>query len=257
MSENHVEQLKALKEKLMNREMSVLVGAGFSKNVSPIFPDWRTLLYDMTEFLFGSEIEKELKVAISGKSKSDKFRADFKREKLDKFIDDVGYLDIVSMFIKRKGYREAISSYIEERTPQVEKSGKRKFLVIHNSRTKNKVELLPEMLGLHRQLLSLGWNNIYTTNYDEMLEEAIDTATIASIKKEIQRIEEELLELNENLKSLNEEKKGLESYESSKPALPTPVDKVVAVSGSDLEDEEVKMRDDKLRDIRYKRESNE
>ena len=257
MSENHVEQLKALKEKLMNREMSVLVGAGFSKNVSPIFPDWRTLLYDMTEFLFGSEIEKELKVAISGKSKSDKFRADFKREKLDKFIDDVGYLDIVSMFIKRKGYREAISSYIEERTPQVEKSGKRKFLVIHNSRTKNKVELLPEMLGLHRQLLSLGWNNIYTTNYDEMLEEAIDTATIASIKKEIQRIEEELLELNENLKSLNEEKKGLESYESSKPALPTPVDKVVAVSGSDLEDEEVKMRDDKLRDIRYKLESNE
>lgn len=254
---SHEEQLKNLKDKLMNREMSVLVGAGFSKNVSPIFPDWRSLLYDMTEFLFASDIERELKTAVSGKRKSDKFKADFKRQRLDELIDEVGYLDIVSMYVKRKGYREALSSYIEEKTPRVEQRGKRKYLVNRIGGVENRIELHPEMLGLHRQLLNLGWNNIYTTNYDEMLEEAIDSATIDSIKKEIRRIEEELVELNEHQKGLDQRKKELESVVMPKPSLPIQVDKVVAVQGSDLEDEEAKEREVQLRDVRYKSESNQ
>ncbi|MEX0968517.1 MAG: hypothetical protein WD077_14895 [Bacteroidia bacterium] len=60
MPTNDIHQLKNLKTKLDNREMSVLIGAGFSKNVSDIFPSWWQLLFDMTYFLFETEIQEAL-----------------------------------------------------------------------------------------------------------------------------------------------------------------------------------------------------
>jgi hypothetical protein len=42
-----IESLKSLKAKLNGQNMSVLVGSGFSKNASPLFPSWFELLFDM------------------------------------------------------------------------------------------------------------------------------------------------------------------------------------------------------------------
>jgi len=89
-----------------------------------------------------------------------------------KLIDEIGYLDIVSLYIKRKGFRDSIANYIEEKTPILSED---ETHLEFNVDGKAERELLTdETLSLHRTLLMLPWNNLYTTNYDEMLESAIN-----------------------------------------------------------------------------------
>ena len=68
----HIDKLKELKQKLESKQMSALIGAGFSMNVSEIFPSWSDLLYDMVYFLYGREIE-EAYSKISVKKRGKKF----------------------------------------------------------------------------------------------------------------------------------------------------------------------------------------
>jgi len=95
--------------------MSVIVGAGFSKNVSKDFPSWWELLFDATEFLYHNEIENAY---INNKANRLIKKDDFIKQEVAKYIDNIGYLEIVSQFITKKGIRESITIYIEERTPQ-------------------------------------------------------------------------------------------------------------------------------------------
>jgi len=202
-----LKELKNLKQKLDNREMSVLVGAGFSKNISSIFPSWWELLYDMTFFLYEKDIEESYQNLRSKKGKDKKQYFD---DKIGYYINKVGYLDIVSDYIKRKGYREAISTYIEERTPKViEKEGK-KYIINKLYGIDNEIELTEEKLKLHKAIVYLPWNNIYTTNYDEMLETAVDSTSEKSLqeikekrKKEIDSIFKSINELKENKKNID------------------------------------------------------
>ena len=190
MPTKDIEQLKNLKTKIDNKEMSVLVGAGFSKNVSEIFPSWWQLLFDMTYFLFETEIDEALSVVKKPKSTFN--REEFINAKISNYIAKIGYLDIVSEFIKRKGYREAITSYIEEKTPRITKSGNNYYLENKIGNKKNRVKIKEEMLTQHKLLLELPWNNIYTTNYDELLEHSNDSTTSKSITSEIDIIEHEM-----------------------------------------------------------------
>lgn len=190
MPNNDIQQLKILKEKLNNQKMSVLVGAGFSKNVSDIFPSWWQLLFDMTYFLFQTEIEDAFYDVK--KSKSTFSKNEFIKNKISYYISKIGYLDIVSEYIKRKGYREAITSYIEEKTPKITGAGKNYYLENCLGENKNRVKIKEEMLSQHKLLLELPWNNIYTTNYDELLEFSNDSSNAESIASEIQTIESEI-----------------------------------------------------------------
>ena len=181
-----LQNLKDLKSKLDSGQMSVLVGAGFGKNIDDMFPSWWELLYDMAYFLYGKEIEEAyLSIPVKKRSNKQKYLDD----KITDFIEKIGYLDLVTEYIKRKGFQESITTYIEEKTPRlIEDKGKRYITNVIRGK-KNEVELTEHMLDLHSTLINLPWNNIYTTNYDEMLELSNDRTNeekLLLIQKEIE-----------------------------------------------------------------------
>ncbi|NOQ23809.1 MAG: hypothetical protein GQ564_00465 [Bacteroidales bacterium] len=194
MQTNGIKQLQELKSKLGNQKMSVLVGAGFSRNVDNIFPDWKGLLFDMTYYLFENEIEEKFQQKCQN-SNVRQNRNQFIEDKVEYYIRSKGYLEIVSLFIKSKGYREAVTAYIEEKTPRIVEDEGKRFLTNKLKGKINKIELKDSMLLLHRKLVNIPWNNIYTTNYDEMLDIVVDKQTIENIEKE-------KAEINSNIESL-------------------------------------------------------
>ncbi|MGN6647838.1 MAG: SIR2 family protein, partial [Cytophaga sp.] len=194
MTDSNINQLKALKQKLSNQEMSVLIGAGFSKNISDIFPSWWQLLFDLTYFLFKDDIEQSY---IGLPSKNRKNKSDYINQRVDHYIKKLGFLEIASEYIKRKGFVESITTYIEEKTPRLIQENDKYFLTNILDQKKNKVELTAAMLSQHRALIRLPWNNIYTTNYDEMLEFANKTNSEQSINNEIQNLQNEISELEQ------------------------------------------------------------
>lgn len=142
---NEPEEIKRIKKLLYGKKMSVLVGAGFSKNASINYPTWIELLTDMVVEMYKSEYE------------SYKKNCDINKKKIDtsEFVWEIskklGYLELVEKYIKQKGMREAITFYIEDQFKGIDKS--------------------ENDLSLHKKLLDLPWNNIYTTNYDSLLED--------------------------------------------------------------------------------------
>ena len=116
-------------------------------------------------------------------------------DKITDFIEKIGYLDLVTEYIKRKGFQESITTYIEEKTPRlIEDKGKRYITNVIRGK-KNEVELTEQMLDLHSTLINLPWNNIYTTNYDEMLELSNDRTNeekLLLIQKEIEHKNKDL-----------------------------------------------------------------
>ena len=163
-----IELLKELRRKLHSQHMSALIGAGFSKNVdSELFPSWSQLIYDMAYFLEGKTIETNFSL-LPASLQSDK--ENYVKNEINHFIEKTGYLELVSLYQKRKGFQESVAHYIEERTPYIKtnKEGKR-FLFRRIDKGKNDIELTDDKLALHELLINLSWNNIYTTNYDKLL----------------------------------------------------------------------------------------
>lgn len=142
---NGKKALEELKNRYKNNKVSLLVGAGFSKNAWKSFPMWDGLLSDMVKEMYG--VLTDVKQAVNKR----------------------GYLGIVSDYISRKGMREAVESYIEQRIPYIGKDGRTLHFV-----GKAPITLSKDALNLHSKLLSLGWERIYTTNYDELLETAAE-----------------------------------------------------------------------------------
>lgn len=138
---NGKEALEELKKRYNNDKVSLLVGAGFSKNAWKSFPMWDGLLYDMVKEMYGS------------------------KKKIDKVLKQQSYLDIVSDYIKKKGMRESVEYYIEKHIPYI-KDGEQTLRFPE----KKAVRLSDEDFTIHRKLLSSRWQRIYTTNYDELLD---------------------------------------------------------------------------------------
>lgn len=59
--QSSVELLQKLKEQHDKRAVSVLVGAGFSKNAIQVYPDWDGLLHDLVQEVYGKQIKEERK----------------------------------------------------------------------------------------------------------------------------------------------------------------------------------------------------
>lgn len=79
-------------------------------------------------------------------------------------------LGIVSQYIKKHGYKEVMTSYIEEQ-------------MISYDKDEN------NFLELHKSLLDLPWNNVYTRNYDSLLEQA-DEKRISKKHTTVRKAEE-------------------------------------------------------------------
>ena len=126
-----IDKMNEIKEKLDKNQMSLLIGAGFSKNANLKFPSWQELISDIIIELYNKR----------------------KPEEQQKIIYSVGYLRIIDDYIKRKGHRESITCYIEK--------------ILRLILNEENIDL-----SLHKRILDLPWNNIYTTNYDDLNERA-------------------------------------------------------------------------------------
>jgi len=206
-----ITKIREIREKLELRNLSVLIGAGFSKNVSNMFPNWSSLLYDLVKELYEPEINDSYNTYLASLNKKTKSvsKMEFRNFKITEIINKIGYLDVVSEYIKRKGYREAITTYIEEKTPHIiYKDGK---LFLQN---KLKSELLTtEMLFQHKLLLQLPWNNVYTTNYDKLLENCVDWELNEKLELKIKEIQDKNYKLLIRQDVLTKRKKNISKME--------------------------------------------
>ena len=162
--QSSVELLKKLKKQHDKHTVSVLVGAGFSKNAINSYPGWDELLHDLVIELYGKRIKEHYIQHISG---SGPFYTEdaFTDMEIANIIHDVGYLKLVSKYIEDKGYREAIDVYIEDHLPYIEEVGG--VFTVSNMPT---VSFNLSNLNVHKELLLCKWKHIYTTNYDNLLE---------------------------------------------------------------------------------------
>lgn len=196
------EQIQKVKDKLTDGVLSFIVGAGFSKNLFHQFPSWGELLYNMVYILYKDEIKNSYYTYAKGKMS---YRV-FRKYKFNEIIKREGYLTIASNYIKKIGGRENIDIYIEKETPYLIKN-KDGFKLLRNKQILAEGEKL--CLDVHRGLLSLGVNNIYTFNFDNLLD------LIAGADKE-----EELQKENDKLqKEYRKFKEAVEKYQDNKSIL--------------------------------------
>lgn len=169
------DKLKELREKYHKGLVSVIVGAGFSKNACEHYPSWEELLYDMATELYQDEIEKAFIRYQSIHPTTKISLGVFTRGEVYRVIKKKGYLKVVTEFITRKGYREALEHYIEERIPYID-TDKQQFRFVGKNCDKY-IDIVPENFSAHQKLLEGSqWERIYTTNYDKLLEYASDKA---------------------------------------------------------------------------------
>lgn len=166
----HRDILEELKEDYKKGLLSALVGAGFSKNVSDSFLDWKELLYDMVGELYAIDIDNYLNLNINtsqiniDKTKDEYIKSVLKKE---------NSLELVSKYIKYKGYRECVEFYIEGKIRYVDHNSDNKIVL--KLRDAEKEEVDEKCFSAHKALLEADrLQNIYTTNYDNLLEFSVD-----------------------------------------------------------------------------------
>lgn len=98
-----IDQIKTLVE---SESLSFLIGAGFSKNISTVFPFWKELLTDAIWAKYGSGRETERK--RKGKAL------------VNKVIREQGLIGVASKIVLDAGFHEAVDDYIEQHTPYLD-----------------------------------------------------------------------------------------------------------------------------------------
>ena len=166
-----MKQLAELRRQYQSYRVSVMVGAGFSKNACPEFPSWNELLYDMVVEMFKDEIEAAYlrfqKLSPFSKMSLEAFTV----EEANRIITRIGPLNLVSKYIEQKGFRESIEYYIEERIPYIDEKNSEFRYAGRNSGKRLKIN--PEHFSAHVKLVQgKRWVQRYTTNYDRLLEYA-------------------------------------------------------------------------------------
>ena len=167
--------LEQLKKDYEQGIMSAFVGAGFSLNVSNQYLTWNGLLYDIVFEKYKDDIEKayeDYKKKSQNKIRS-KCQKDFYYDKVSEKINEEGALSIASKFVREHhNMHESIDTYIEEHIPlaKIEEDG------IHLFKKEKEIgKCNINSLKLHQLLLQcVGFNNYFTTNYDNLLEVVIN-----------------------------------------------------------------------------------
>lgn len=169
-----IQQLDLLKAKYRERSVSLLVGAGFSKNACESFPSWTELLYDMADELYSTTIARDYDLFRQSHPTYRGSLNTYKKKVIPALIARVGYLSMVSEYVKRKGFREAIEYYIEERIPYIDENANAFRFTGKNAGVSYPIKLAH--FAAHSRLLDGQWEQIYTTNYDRLLEYAYKIA---------------------------------------------------------------------------------
>ena len=247
---SYAADLKALKKKLKNNNMSVLIGAGFSKNFNQqIFPDWWELIFAMVREGLEIELKDRYKQLFPLKKSSGKEYEKFLKERIEKYIENIGPLEAVSEFIRRKGFREAVDFRIENQTPYISTEDEIRFINYNEKGKQVKRKVTEEELSVHKKLVTLPWINIYTTNYDNLLEESFDIKVSADFDTSINELEGEL---EEDRKILNEGLDELKKLESESIEFQDQVDKSKSTSGTTPVDPGIGHDDASLKELENK-----
>jgi hypothetical protein len=177
--------LKDLKSKLDKGEMSTLVGAGFSKNLDVNFPDWFELVNEMVIFTEGKRLGKELSDRYPKLGKISKKYQALLKDEIWNHITTVGPLIAVSNYIKLKGFRESVDHIVDNNTPYIEVENGKRYLRRSDKGGITRRVLTERDIASHQKLVNLPWNNIFTTNYDNLLEKCIDVNKKEDVEKMI------------------------------------------------------------------------
>ena len=120
--------LNEIAERLWSGHAAVMVGAGFSKNANPAFPNWSKL--------------------------GDLFYEKIHSRKPDNEIKEIKYLSVLKLAdeVQADRGRPALDQILRNAIPDLDY----------------------EPSPLHEQLLNLPWSDVFTTNYDTLLERARD-----------------------------------------------------------------------------------
>lgn len=156
-------------ENYQSGKMSVLVGAGLSMNVSDRYLSWKTLMKDIVRYLYKDQIDLYCENYLHVHSNEINNKEEIQEKYIDTILDTEDYLQIASKYIKKKGYREAIDYYIESHTPRLSLSPDDhvELQVAKGCPT----QISASDLSVHKSLLKCRkFQNIYTTNYDNILE---------------------------------------------------------------------------------------
>ncbi|PUZ21297.1 hypothetical protein DCC81_25140 [Chitinophaga parva] len=195
--------LEQLQQRLKNKSLSVLVGAGFSKNVhNKLFLSWWELLDKMVRRM-NHNVYTAAFERISGikpTEDEDKFNG-FVTSEVNQYLEQTDYLQVVSDYIRKMGYRETVDVCIEENVPKAIRKEGKLFLRQSKNGVITDTEISQGDLEIHNKLIKLPWNNIYTTNYDNLLEFCIDTKVISGLEEQVKKYDEEILTLQQNIQT--------------------------------------------------------
>ena len=144
---SYIQHLEDLKDKYQDGIVSLLIGTGFSQNAYKDMPLWDDLLLDMAREQFdSSKTDEELKGIIREDPTS-----------------------IVESFLNTHN-RDELDNYIEHHIPFIDNVLRIWSTPVSGYEPIQKGSITDDDLFLHYQLLNGAWLNIYTTNYDNLLE---------------------------------------------------------------------------------------
>ena len=160
--------LKQLKQKYLENKVSVLVGAGFTKNVFPSSPSWWMLVHDMVSESFKREIDRKISENKHMSNPPFFLNDDQIREKcIEDIIEREGYLNVASDYERFKGDRESLDVYIEHYNPYFNDISDHESVV---ECLGHKIKVKESEFETHHRLLNCNWVNVFTTNFDNSLE---------------------------------------------------------------------------------------
>lgn len=168
--------IEEMKERISSNQMSLLVGSGASCCACDLYQSWVGLVSDMVAFLYPDELERkgiEVK-QVDGyychynltriEDPKDK---DYVYDTIKAIVNREGVLEIPSLFAKRMGVRESIEAYIESHTPRIDVFANNISLFGKSSSIDKERDL-----NFLSTMVNVGWNAIFTTNYDDLLKYA-------------------------------------------------------------------------------------
>ena len=183
--------------------VSALVGAGFSKNVSNLFLGWGELLHDMIGELYETDIKRNYDNYLHqsyGVITDPKSKETLKEEYISEICKNEDYLELVSKYIQKKGIRESLEIYIESRIPYVAFNTEGKIVLKIGNQEKEQIS--DTKFSAHKELLSLNkLQNIYTTNYENLIEFTIDLLGLGI--KDAPKIVRNGRDLSDNIRNRN------------------------------------------------------
>ena len=199
--------LEIIKERIRFNQMSLLVGSGASCCACNLYKNWVGLVTDMVATLFPEELERkgiEIK-QVDGYychynliRIEDPVDTDYVYDTVKAIVERVGVLEIPSLFAKRMGVRESIEAYIESHPPRIDESS-------------NTISLFGELrpidvekdLYFLTSMANVGWNAIFTTNYDDLLKYASSSSGEKSLREcdeaaalSLRKLEEHVIKLH-------------------------------------------------------------